>query len=143
MAFNMFYFLIGRTLAEREGIADQSSQNRLALVGGLLGSSTTGLLVTTVLARREAETIPPTAPSRVPVPDVTGQPFADGRETLQDENFRISKTTEASDTVAGKVIRTEPPGGTLVEPESRVTVVVSSGSPVVEGPSAPDLKAKR
>lgn len=209
MAFNIFYFLIGRALVAREGIADQSSQSRLALVGGLLDPPTTGLLVTSVLARREAEAIPPTATplkpvqvpdvqgnprdvaeealkgvgllatvqkvvvgtgtqdvvikqdpepdeivpggstvklfvsevveppeeTRVPVPDVAGKPFTDAREMLQDENFKVSKTTEPSSTVLiDTVIRTQPSAGTQVEPESRVTVIVSSG---------PDVKARK
>ena len=65
----------------------------------------------------------------VRVPNVVGQSFADARETLQDEDFKITKTAEPSATVdLDHVIRTDPPANTLVESESRVTVVVSSGA---------------
>jgi beta-lactam-binding protein with PASTA domain len=223
MPFSLFGFLIGRVLAEREGIADQSSQNRLALVGGLLGSSTTGLLVTTVLARREAESLPTTITgpvelvevpnvkgmlideartkmeklglqvqvkevrseiveqkgsvitqdpgpssivevgstvtlfvskvearsSLVPVPDFDFEPvkkkfftYDQARETLQDEDFKVTRRNESSSVVPkDTVIKTEPPANTLVEPESRVTVVVSSG-PESQAASVQDVKAK-
>lgn len=75
MAFNVVGFLIGRALAEREGVVDQASQNRVALMGGVVGPSATGLLVTSVLARREAESIPPILPippKLVRVPSVIG-----------------------------------------------------------------------
>jgi beta-lactam-binding protein with PASTA domain len=201
MAFNVTGFLIGKTFAEREGIVEPASVNRVALIGGVVGPSATGLLLTTVLARREAESIPPVSPApvelvqvpdfkdhsladaqalavkvglianvsevrtessdgvvidqapppnsrvalgdtvtlfvakvvqppketRVMVPNVTNQPFAEARETLQDEDFRVSKKLEPSDDIKPDfVIRTEPPAE-LVAPESRVTVFVSSG----------------
>lgn len=217
MAFNVFGFLIGRALAEREGIADQSSMNRVALVGGVVGSSATGLLVTTVLARREAESVPPTAPTplkrvlvpdvkgkprdvaegemkdlgllvtvekvvvstgtqgvvikqepdpgeivpegstvklsvsevvqppeetRVTVPDVAGKSFTEARETLQDENFLVAKKSEpSSDIQKDYVIRTEPPKEAQVEPESRVTMFVSSGP--AGQTTGLDVKAKK
>lgn len=68
-------------------------------------------------------------PEETRVPNFDGRLFEDARQTLHDEDFKVSKKTEASDAVpAGQVIRTEPPAKTLVEPESRVTVVVSSGA---------------
>jgi hypothetical protein len=204
MPFYLSGFLIGRVLGQREGIVDQSSLNRVALVGALVGPSATGLIVTSVVARREGESIQPISPAPpvqlvdvpdvrnstrdsasriveslglvvalqevvstldpgtvtdqdpaprtlvapgstvtlfvskepagdtlVPVPDVTGQPFADARETLQDEDFKITKKLKPSDDHAkDTVIETVPPANTRVEPESRVTVIVSSGPPV-------------
>lgn len=72
----------------------------------------------------------PPAETRVLVPNVTQQLFSGARETLQDEDFKVSRREESnSDVPKDYVIRTEPTAGTLVEPESRVTVVVSSGRP--------------
>jgi serine/threonine-protein kinase len=64
------------------------------------------------------------------VPNVAKQLFTDARETLQDEDFKVSRRDESNpDVPKDYVIRTEPTAGTLVEPESRVTVIVSSSRP--------------
>lgn len=124
MAFNIFNFLIGRTLAEREGIADQSSQNRLALVGGLLGSSTTGLVLTSVLARREAETIPPVSPGPVDVdvPPVTGFPFDEAEKIVTAAKLR----PDTQEVLTNTVIAQNPAPPARVAPGSIVTLFVTS-----------------
>jgi hypothetical protein len=88
-------------------------------------------------------TIPPTDPSTastvapVAIPIVAGRTEADARQVLEDAGFAVESVAEASSTVdAGIVIRTEPEGGTTVEPQSAVRLVVSSGE---ESVTVPDV----
>jgi beta-lactam-binding protein with PASTA domain/tRNA A-37 threonylcarbamoyl transferase component Bud32 len=69
------------------------------------------------------------APGQETVPDVTGQTLQSAQAQLQAAGFRIGgPKQEPSATVpAGRVISTDPPGGTAVKKGSTVTIVVSTG----------------
>jgi beta-lactam-binding protein with PASTA domain len=133
MAFNVFGFLIGGALADREGIVDPASRNRVALVGGLLGSSTTGLLVTTLLVRREAEAIPPTSTTTggllVAVPDVTKSPVQVAQANVEKLGLQVQVQEVVSDQDDGLVIDENPTPKTLVVAGSTVTLFVSKVEP--------------
>ncbi|WP_456786177.1 Stk1 family PASTA domain-containing Ser/Thr kinase [Cellulomonas sp. P5_C5] len=70
-----------------------------------------------------------TAPeTTVPVPTVVGLTEADAKEKIQAADLVYDRAEEASDTVdAGLVIKTDPPEGTPVEPESAVKAIISTG----------------
>jgi serine/threonine-protein kinase len=67
-------------------------------------------------------------PEVVAVPDVSGSTPEEAFTVLQDAGFRVAEQTQASSSVpAGTVIGTQPAAGTEVEPDSTVTILVSSG----------------
>jgi serine/threonine-protein kinase len=75
-------------------------------------------------------------PENVTIPDVVGQPRDEARDTLRDLGLEVEATEESSSEVEeGRVIRTDPRGGSSVEPGSTVTIVVSTGVDLVEVPS--------
>lgn len=51
---DIFGFLVGRAIAEREGV-DRERANQLGLVPAIMGSTGQSLLLTYVIARKEAE----------------------------------------------------------------------------------------
>jgi eukaryotic-like serine/threonine-protein kinase len=74
------------------------------------------------------------------VPDVSGTPEADAKKELEKAGFRTSVTHEHSDRVKkGIVIGTDPPAGTRLERQQRVTLRVSSGAKLVDVPSVVGL----
>lgn len=70
------------------------------------------------------------------VPDVVGRPLAQAQAQIQAAGLRFASATEQpSDTVsAGSVISTDPAGGSSVERNSTVNIVVSSGREQVAVP---------
>src|ERR671931_126352 len=83
MPFNIVGFAIGRALAEREGVQDADRANRIALIGGVLGPTPVGLVVSDQVARREAETAQPAAAAAlVSVPGVIGQTAQAAQQVL-------------------------------------------------------------
>lgn len=83
------------------------------------GSGKVGGSVTVTLAK---------SPGQVALDNVVGMAEAEANATLTGAGFGANPTREASDTVAaGRVIRTDPEGGSLVDPKITVTIVVSSG----------------
>ncbi|MBW4655832.1 MAG: PASTA domain-containing protein [Kaiparowitsia implicata GSE-PSE-MK54-09C] len=137
MVFNSFAsrFVVNTILAERQGVTDPTARTRVALLGGLLGPSATGLVVTTVLARREAEDqtqqIPP-APSAsdlVMVPNVLGQSFAAAQENLKavSSQFKIQlREVGGLAEDVGVVLYQEPAsGGKPVAATSSITLYIS------------------
>jgi beta-lactam-binding protein with PASTA domain/tRNA A-37 threonylcarbamoyl transferase component Bud32 len=74
-------------------------------------------------------------PELVPIPgDLEGSEIISALNTLRDLGFSVSASQieEASEEVeAGRVIRTEPAAGTLVPAGTQVSLVVSTGLPVV------------
>jgi len=78
------------------------------------------------------------APSDATIPDVAGQSLAAAQSALQAAGFRIGGPEyRSSDSVpSGRVIGTEPAGGTSAEKGSTVTVIVSTG---VEQVGVPDV----
>jgi len=77
-----------------------------------------------------------------PMPDVTGQPYAEAVTTLEDAGLEVSVENDTDDDVEpGAVIRTDPDAGDEVEPGDRVTVVVSDDQvdvPELRGESLED-----
>ena len=78
-------------------------------------------------------------PDQVAVPSIViGQTEADARGLLEGDGFNFVVTTqqeETSSVPAGRVIRTNPPVGTLVDVGGNVTLFVSSGAPPVDVPN--------
>lgn len=71
---------------------------------------------------------------QVAVPEVTDLKEDQARARLGSENLNAEVLNEASDTVeAGRVIRTDPPAGTMVDEGSTVRVVVSTGPATAPG----------
>ncbi|HEX6337350.1 MAG TPA: Stk1 family PASTA domain-containing Ser/Thr kinase [Jiangellaceae bacterium] len=79
-------------------------------------------------------------PDSVTVPDVVNQTRDDARDTLRDLGLEVEVAEESSSEVEeGRVISTDPRGGSSVEPGSTVTLVVSTGEDLVEVPSVIDF----
>ena len=70
-------------------------------------------------------------PATVVIPKVAGQTVAEAKETLKNANFEIGEEkSESSDTVEeGRVIRTDPDGGSSRKEGTKVNLIVSSGKP--------------
>jgi beta-lactam-binding protein with PASTA domain len=124
MPFYIAGFVLGRVLAQQRGIVDGSSLNRVALVGGVAGPSPAGLIVTSVVANREAESIPP---ALVDVPDVRTLDVGDARQKLKDlglgaDELEILNTDPAS---TDKVFDQDPKPPSRVAPGSAVTLTVN------------------
>src|SRR5262249_45040047 len=122
MPFYLSGFLIGRVLGQREGIVDQSSLNRVALVGGLVGPSATGLIVTSVVARRERESVQPVSPApvEVTVPDVRGMTGNDARTAIESLGLVVGLPENVAD-------QTPEPGGEPVPTGSEVKLFFKNG----------------
>jgi beta-lactam-binding protein with PASTA domain len=125
MPFYIAGFVFGRLFAQQRGIVNQSSLNRVALVGGVVGPSPTGLVLTSVVANREAESIPPTL---VEVPRVIDLPV-DGdegaRKKIEGSGLRVDVLEKLSLVNQGIVIAQDPEPGSRVEPGSTVTLTVN------------------
>ncbi len=64
----------------------------------------------------------------IPVPDVTGQPYANAESALRGQGFVVSRVDVQSDTAAkGVVVAEDPPAGTQIAKGSKVTLSVSKG----------------
>ena len=75
-----------------------------------------------------------TGPAPREVPEVAGRTVAEASNLLGQAGFSVAQTSESSDTVdAGKVIRTDPPSGSMQPKGATITLVVSSG------PKPPDV----
>ncbi|MFW6090247.1 MAG: Stk1 family PASTA domain-containing Ser/Thr kinase [Actinomycetota bacterium] len=75
------------------------------------------------------------APEEVFVPNVEGDTRDEARDALVDEGFEVEEQEQSSSEVEeGRVIETDPPGGTTVEPGSTITIIVSTGEDLVEVP---------
>jgi len=81
------------------------------------------------------------APQRVSIPNVVGQTEVVARTNITTAGLVVGTVTmEASITVpVGRVIRTNPTGGTLVSSGSSVNLVVSSGPPNPQQISVPNV----
>jgi hypothetical protein len=76
-------------------------------------------------------------PQGVAVPDVSGTDSATANSVLSSLGLIPVEKLSASDNVElGKVIETSPPVGTVVDPGSRVEVLVSSGPRILESKSS-------
>ena len=86
--------------------------------------------------RPEAPVEPPTTGvETLQVPDVVELARDEAFQVLQEAGFRVRETTEASDAVAGLVIRTDPPAGDSYGRDRFVDVVVSAGPLQVRVPT--------
>jgi serine/threonine-protein kinase len=70
----------------------------------------------------------------VPVPNVTGQPFANAKSALQGQGFTVVRTDIQSTQPKGQVISTDPAAGTEVPRGSKITVSVSKGPGTTQVP---------
>ena len=77
-----------------------------------------------------------TGPGSTEVPDVVGEAQDEAVQQLQDADFKIGNTKEeASDSVPeGQVTRTDPEGGSMADPGSKVNLWVSTGPEQVQVP---------
>jgi serine/threonine-protein kinase len=87
-------------------------------------------------------------PPLINVPNVAGKSSSDARTALEAAGFVFASSGDFSDEVAeGRVIRTDPSGGSLAPKGSRITAIVSKGPkpfpmPNLVGMSLGDAKAK-
>jgi len=77
----------------------------------------------------------------VAVPDVTDQPFAAAKQTLENANFNVKRATDEFSSTVGKgdVISTDPNAGQNAPYGSTVTVTVSKGPDLVTVPNLINL----
>jgi len=110
-----------RTFAAPAG--ERSQAGYWAAVGALIVILLLGFwLLLRLLSGGEA------AVPTVEIPDLTNVPAEQAFETLGNLDLKVRSVQENSEEVAvGLVIRTDPPSGSSVEPDSFVNVVVSSG----------------
>ena len=71
----------------------------------------------------------------VPVPDVTGQPYANAKSALEGQGFVVSRADVQSDQAAqGVVVAEDPPPGTSVSKGATITLSVSKGPATTQVP---------
>jgi len=76
----------------------------------------------------------------VEVPNVVGQQYDVGEQTLINANLEPTPLRESnSDVVEGEILRTDPVGGLAVSPGQDVRVYISSGAPAATVPSVNNL----
>jgi serine/threonine-protein kinase len=82
-------------------------------------------------------------PGEIEVPDVDNQTFEDAERILVEQGFEVERQDEANENVdAGRVVRTNPPGGTPAPQGSTVIVVVSSGREQLTVPDVSGLDSE-
>lgn len=81
-------------------------------------------------------TQPPTTSPEQAVPDVTGQPLAQARELLEDQNLRSRFRRVASDRPRNEVLSQTPRPGTETEPGVIVVLTASGGPGAIAVPDA-------
>jgi serine/threonine-protein kinase len=142
MPLDVYGFVFGRLLAQREGIEDPQAQDRIAILQAFLGTSPLNLIVVDQFARNEAAAqtaVPPPAPVpststpttsslKVQVPHVTGKAFDNARTQLQLCGLQTQRQEMTSLTdERGQVIKQDPPAGETVPIGTIVTLSVSQG----------------
>ena len=81
-----------------------------------------------------------TGKEQVEVPDVAGQDPVEAANALGAKDLTVERVNQASDTVdEGKVIGTDPPGGTPVPKGSKIKLIVSTGTEQVRVPNVVGL----
>jgi beta-lactam-binding protein with PASTA domain/predicted Ser/Thr protein kinase len=70
----------------------------------------------------------------VPVPDVTGQPYANAKSALEGQGFQVTRVDIQSDQPQGVVVAEDPPQGTPVSGGSKITLSVSKGPATTQVP---------
>jgi len=85
-------------------------------------------------------------PPPIPVPDVTNELAEDASRIIQDAGFTVAIEEAPDDEVeAGRVVSTDPPGGSELTPGLKVTITVSLGTDKVSIPpliGAPETEAR-
>ena len=124
-------FLIGSMLAEREG-ADERGRQLAGVLTYTMGLTPVGLMMTIMMARREAESTPTSnGAGSVTVPATAKATPADATDALKAAGLGVSTTTivQPSDTVPkDHVIGTQPGAGTKATLGLPVKLIISSGS---------------
>jgi beta-lactam-binding protein with PASTA domain/predicted Ser/Thr protein kinase len=88
-----------------------------------------------VAAGSQVEIFVSSGKAKVSVPDVTGDTEADAKNTLTQDNLRVTTTTAVSSTVAaGSVISQTPAGGNSVAPGSTVALVIATAPTTAQVP---------
>jgi serine/threonine-protein kinase len=70
----------------------------------------------------------------VPVPDVTGQPYANAKSALEGKGFQVAREDIQSDMAQGVVVAENPPQGTAVPRGTKITLSVSKGPATTQVP---------
>jgi len=70
----------------------------------------------------------------VPVPDVTGQPYANAKSMLEGQGFQVGRTEIQSDMAQGVVVAETPAAGTSVPRGTKITLSVSKGPATTQVP---------
>ncbi len=113
-------------------VEPEDERSRAGFIAGVIGLVLlliAGLVILWMLLAGGA------AADMVTIPELRNQSAEEATAELQELDLRVGLATEASDEIAtGFVIGTLPPGGSLVEPRSLVTIVVSGGPQLVAVP---------
>lgn len=136
MPFSIAGYLVGRVVGERQGITDDTVLNRLALMGGIMGTTPMGVVMTTVLAQREAEDTAPTIPTtptpppvQIEVPDVRELSFSEAQRKLESLGLVIVRRELYSITTPKEsIINQNPEPKAIVSQGASITLSVSLGS---------------
>ncbi len=70
----------------------------------------------------------------VPIPDVTGQPYANAKSMLEGQGFQVGRTEIQSDMAQGVVVAETPQAGTAVPRGTKITLSVSKGPATTQVP---------
>jgi serine/threonine-protein kinase len=70
----------------------------------------------------------------VPVPDVTGQPYANAKSALEGQGFQVARADIQSDFAQGTVVAENPSQGTEVPRGTKITLSVSKGPATTQVP---------
>ena len=70
----------------------------------------------------------------VPIPDVTGQPYANAKSMLEGQGFQVGRTEIQSDMAQGVVVAETPAAGTSVPRGTKITLSVSKGPATTQVP---------
>ena len=104
---------------------ERSQTSYILAIVGLIGLLLIGSFMLWTLLSGPDEAA---APELISVPDLTGFTLADAQDALDEANLRPSFRQQPSlDVAEGLVITSDPEPGTEVEPDSKVTLVISAG----------------
>ncbi len=104
---------------------ERSQTSYLLAIVGLIGLLLVGSFMLWQLLSGPDEVA---APDLIVVPDLTGMSLADAQDALLDANLRPSfREQPSADVAEGLVITSEPEPGTEVEPQEKITLVISAG----------------
>jgi hypothetical protein len=133
-------FVLGRFLAQQEGVTDDATANRTGLIMSVLGTSPVAAAVTLTIAKNEAQSQTSTPPATggtsttgqpapmVVVPDLTKFSQQNAATVLTALGL-ADQTVQVVDQAIpiGQVISSTPPAGSQVQAGSSVTLNVSQG----------------